>query len=119
MSTFRFENIEVWKFGIEVTIKLLDIAEFLDTKRLSSFSNQLRDASLSITNNIAEGSGSFSEKEFTVFLNYSRRSVFECANIIFVLSFKNYISEEMKSQRLKELDLLSRRITTFRRSLQK
>jgi four helix bundle protein len=117
MSTFRFENLEIWKFAIEVTIKLLDIADFMEQKRLFGFSNQLRDAALSITNNIAEGSGSFSDKEFGVFLNYSRRSVFECANIIFVLWFKHYISEEIKSQRLRELDLLSKRITAFRKSL--
>ncbi len=54
MSTFRFENLEIWKFAIEVTIKLLDIADFLDKKRLFGFSNQLRDAALSITKNIAE-----------------------------------------------------------------
>jgi len=117
MSTFRFENLEIWKFAIEVTSKLLDIADLLDKKRLFGFSNQLRDAALSITNNIAEGSGSFSDKEFGVFLNYSRRSVFECGNIIFLLSFKNYITEELKSQRLDELDLLSKRITAFRKSL--
>lgn len=117
MPRFRFENLEIWKFAIEVTCPLLEIADGLDTKRLFGFSNQLRDATLSITNNIAEGSGSFSDKEFAVFLNYSRRSVFECANIIFVLHFKNYITEELKSQRLTELDLLSRRITTFRRTL--
>jgi hypothetical protein len=32
-----------------------------------------------------EGSGSFSDKEFANFLNISRRSIFECANIIFAL----------------------------------
>jgi len=117
MSTFRFENLEIWKFAIEVTIKLLDIADLLDKRRLYGFSNQLRDAALSITNNIAEGSGSFSDKDFAVFLNYSRRSVFECANIIFILCFKNYITEESKSQRLEELELLSKRIISFRKSL--
>ncbi len=117
MSTFRFENLEIWKFAVELTIKLLDIADSLDKNKLFGISNQLRDASLSITNNIAEGSGSFSDKDFAVFLNYSRRSVFECANIIIVIRSKNYISEETKLQRLEELDILSKRITAFRRSL--
>jgi len=117
MSKFRFENLEVWKYASEVIIKLLTIADLLDNKKLYGFANQLRNASLSITNNIAEGSGSFSDKDFGVFLNYARRSVFECANIILVLRFKDYISEEIKSQRLEELDILSKRITAFRRSL--
>ena len=117
MSTFRFENLEIWKFAIEVTIKLLDIADFMEQKRLFGFSNQLRDAALSITNNIAEGSGSFSDKEFGVFLNYSRRSVFECANIIFVLWFKHYISEDIKSQRLRGTRPSQQTNIAFRKSL--
>ena len=117
MSDFIFESLEIWKYAVEVTIKLLEIADLLDNKKLYGFANQLRNSSLSITSNIAEGSGSFSDKDFGVFLNYSRRSVFECANIILVLYFKNYIKEEIKLQRLSELDILSKRITAFRRSL--
>jgi four helix bundle protein len=46
----------------------------------------LRAATLSITNNIAEGSGSVSDADFANFLNTARRSVFEVANILILLT---------------------------------
>jgi four helix bundle protein len=53
---------------------------------------------LSLTNNIAEGSGSFTKLDFLNFLKYSRRSVFECANMVYVFKLKNLISEEEKKR---------------------
>lgn len=46
---------------------------------------------MSITNNIAEGSGSFSDKEFSNFLNMARRSIFECANILILYERRKII----------------------------
>lgn len=54
---FRFQDLEVWK-------KAIGIADKLEKKRLSKFAEQVRAAGLSMSNNISEGSGSFSDKEF-------------------------------------------------------
>ena len=82
MDDFRFENLEVWKDSINLSDQLFDIADKADEKKFFRFAEQLRSATMSISNNIAEGSGSFSNKEFSSFLNISRRSIFECANIL-------------------------------------
>ncbi len=50
--------------AIEVTDKLFDIADALEEKKLFRFAEQLRGAGMSMSNNIAEGSGSNSDKEF-------------------------------------------------------
>ena len=75
MDDFRFEKLEIWRGGIDVSNKLFDIAEKADERRYYKFAEQLRAAGMSITNNIAEGSGSFSDKEFASFLNIARRIV--------------------------------------------
>ena len=54
---FRFEGMDIWKKAIKITDKLFDIADKLIERNLFRFAEQLRGASLSITNNIAEGSG--------------------------------------------------------------
>jgi four helix bundle protein len=82
---FRFEDLEIWNLSAEIGDQLYDIADFLEGKKLFRFTEQLRGAGLSISNNIAEGSGSTSNKEFHQFLNYARRSVYECANTIIIL----------------------------------
>ncbi len=117
MNYFRFENLEIWQDSIALGDLLYDVADIADNKKLYRFAEQLRGASMSISNNIAEGSGSFSVKEFSNFLNYARRSVFECANILFIFRRRELISEDAKNDLYSKLLVLSKRITTFRRSL--
>ncbi len=114
---FRFEDLEIWKLGVEIGDTLFDIADALEAKKLFRFAEQLRGASLSISNNIAEGSGSTSNREFDQFLNYARRSVYECANIIIIVQRRGHITEDMKITIFNKLDELSRRITSFRKVL--
>ncbi len=115
--SFRFENLEIWKRAIEIGIQLFDIADDLDNKRLYRFAEQLRGAGLSMSNNIAEGSGSYSKKEFVRFLNIARRSTFENANMIIIYQMKNLISKDVKDLVLLKLDELCRMISGFIKSL--
>jgi four helix bundle protein len=114
---FRFEDFEIWKNGMQITKSLLAISNDLEDRKLFRFAEQLRSAAMSITNNIAEGSGSFSDKEFAQFLNISRRSVFECVNILIILHESGLITSDILEKQKEELDHLSRKITLFRKSL--
>ena len=117
MAQFRFMDLDIWKESITLNDQLFDLADaFVDAKSYR-VAEQLRSASLSISNNIAEGSGSFSSKDFANFLNIARRSVFEVANISFVAFRRNFITKEQLEQILNDLDSLSRKITNFRKSI--
>jgi four helix bundle protein len=116
---FRFENLKIWKEGILVTKSLLEIANEIEDKKLYRFAEQLRAAAMSITNNIAEGSGSFSDKEFAQFLNISRRSVFECVNILIIFNLSRLLKSEILNREKENLDVLSRKITAFRKTIMK
>jgi len=60
--SFRFQNLDIWKKAVEIGMELFDIADELDRKHLYRFAEQLRASALSMSNNIAEGSGSTSKK---------------------------------------------------------
>ena len=92
------------------------LADKLDSQRQFRWAEQLRAATLSITNNIAEGSGSSSKAEFSQFLNYSRRSVFETANIVLQLK-PHFPGEAQTEPLLDELSEISRMISGFRKLL--
>jgi len=85
MVKFRFQDLKIWQLAIQIADELLDITDSLEQKRLYRFAEQLRGASMSMSNNISEGSGSTSKKEFKQFLNVARRSTFENANILILL----------------------------------
>lgn len=116
-AKFRFEDFEMWKKASEVSGHLFLLADKLTDMKKYRFSEQLNGAALSITNNIAEGSGSFSDKDFANFLNFSRRSVFECANIIAMLHQSGIIDIEQKNDLFDRLDHVSSMITNFRKRL--
>lgn len=117
MSHFRFEDLQVWQDAIDVGDRLFQVAEKAESHRFFRFAEQLRAAGMSISNNISEGSGSFSKKEFAQFLNIARRSVFECANILYLFYRRDLITEKEKNDLLTELDYLSKRISSFRKTL--
>jgi len=52
-SKFRFETLEIWQRAATTTASLFALAEKLDAKKFYRFAEQLRAATLSITNNIA------------------------------------------------------------------
>ena len=68
-TKFRFQDLEIWQIAIETADKLFDVANELEKKILYRFADQLRGAGMSMSNNIAEGSGSNSDKEFCHFLD--------------------------------------------------
>ena len=103
--------------AIEIADELFDIADALDKKRLYRFAEQLRGAGMSMPNNIAEGSGSNSAKEFSHFLNIARRSTFENANILILLERRKLVNDDTLEKLFDKLDYLSRKITKFQRSL--
>ena len=117
MAKFRFEDMEIWRLAIDIADELFTIADSLDQKPLYRFAEQLRGAGMSMSNNIAEGSGSNSKKEFGSFLNIARRSTFENANILLLLSRRSLITADALDKLLDRLDHLCRMITRFRTSL--
>lgn len=117
MVKFRFQDLKIWQLEIEIADELFDIADNLERRRLYRFADQLRGAGMSMSNNIAEGSGSDSKKEFKQFLNMARRSTFENANILILLQKRKLISENSLDNLLNKLDSLCRQITSFQNSL--
>ena len=117
MAKFRFQDLKIWQMAIEIADELFDIADHLDKKRLYRFAEQLRGAGMSMSNNIAEGSGSNSTREFFQFLNIARRSTFENANILILLQRRKLVSENALEKLLNKLDHLCRMTTNFQKTL--
>ena len=117
MVKFRFQDLKIWQLAIQIANELFDIADELEKKKLYRFAEQLRGSGMSMSNNIAEGSGSSSKKEFIQFLNIARRSTFENANILILLRMRELISEKSLEKLLDDLDRLCRQITNFQKTL--
>jgi four helix bundle protein len=115
---FRFEDLEIWQLACDLAVKLHTLAGRLDERRFHRYAEQLRGAGLSLTNNIAEGSGSVHQAEFRQFLNIARRSLFEDASMLLVFQKLKVLTASEVDELLEDCDKLSRKITKFSRSLE-
>lgn len=113
---FRFENMEIWQRAVDLSMPVFDIADELETMRKYRFSEQLRAAMLSVSNNMAEGSGSSSDTDFANFLNIARRSIFEVASMLIVFH-RRMLLPERPTAILGELIELSKMTIAFRKTL--
>ncbi len=118
MSTyFRFEDLEIWKEAIRISIVLFKIADELEEKKLWRFADQLRGVGMSIPNNISESTGSNMIGEQRQSLRYSKKECFEAANILVILEIKNLLTKDLKESTYKRLSILCRRIQSYSDSL--
>ena len=114
---WRFEDLEIWQRAVDLAASFHAVAEGLDGRRLYRYAEQLRAAGLSLSNNVAEGSGSQHPQEFKQFLNIARRSLFEDASMLLVFEKLGLIEPGTVTELLSACDLLSRKITNFSRTL--
>ena len=114
MAIQKFEDIVAWQKSQDIAV---DIYKCFQNNKDFGFRDQLFRASVSISNNIAEGSGSYSKKDFKQFLNMARRSTFENANILILLKRRSLITEGELEKLLDKLDHLCRQITNFQSTL--
>lgn len=89
----RFEDLDCWKKSRELVNLIFDVCENQMRNKDFSTQDQIKRAALSTMNNIAEGFGRFSNKEFIRFLEYSAASSMEIRSMLYILSDRKYIDE--------------------------
>lgn len=91
MTIVKFEDIIAWQKAqnlcIEIYIAFQNSNDF-------GFKNQIQRASVSISNNIAEGFDRMSDKEFVRFLYIALGSCSEVKSMLYLSNKLNYLSEE-------------------------
>ncbi|MBI2022253.1 four helix bundle protein [Candidatus Daviesbacteria bacterium] len=114
---FRFENLKIWKLSIQYGRKVYRVTNDFPKEELFGLSSQLKRASLSISSNIAEGSGSSTVKDFKRFLDIAIKSVFETVSQIFFAIEMEYIKQEKMDELYSEAEILVKKIHSFKKAL--
>jgi four helix bundle protein len=117
MDDFRFQDFWIWQEACRLGDLLDEISDQLEAARKYRYAEQLRAAALSVSNNIAEGSGSDSDRDFRHFLNIARRSVYENVNIVLFLRRKGAIDADKAAVLIEDHRVLAAKISRFRDSL--
>lgn len=89
-----FENLEVYKLSIQFTAEVYSLLKKEPLKNDFAIVDQLKRATISISNNIAEGFERQTDKEFLRFLYFSKGSAGEVRNLFNVLETIGYCKAE-------------------------
>jgi four helix bundle protein len=90
----RFEDIEAWKVARDLTREIYRVTSEGRFARDIGLCNQIRNASVSIMSNIAEGFERDGNKEFGNFLSIAKGSAGEVRSQLYVAADQSYISED-------------------------
>lgn len=92
--TYSFEKLEVWKESKELCISIYKLTENFPENEKFGLVSQLRRASISVSSNIAEGSGRNSNKDKAHFTNIAFSSAIEVLNQIIISQELSFIKNE-------------------------
>jgi four helix bundle protein len=116
-TRFRFEKIEVWQEARKINRAIYRLAKKFPRDEIFAMTSQIRRASMSISSNIAEGSGRNSDKDFAHFLEQAYGSLMEVASTFYLALDEGYVGEKELEPLLDQLEILSRRTAALNRSL--
>jgi four helix bundle protein len=116
---FGFEKLEVWQKAIELADLIYDATRSFPDYEKFGLANQMRRAAVSVSSNIAEGSGRNAERDFIRFLQISYGSLMEVVSQLKIAEKRGFI-EPQNAQRIYDLcEQTSRMLSGLRSSLER
>jgi four helix bundle protein len=94
MSVTNFEDLRCWQEARILTNMVFAACRTLPLSRDYASSDQFRRAALSIMNNVAEGFGRLSPKEFVRFLDIAQSSAMEVKNMTYIFEDISYLDRD-------------------------
>ncbi len=116
MKIVSFKDLIIWQKARQCTGL---IYKYFSEVRDFGFRDQIRRASVSVMNNIAEGYARRNDKELKYFLRIANTSCVEVQSMIFLAYDLNYLNSMNKDELLEKTDELLKMINSFIKTLNK
>lgn len=109
----NFRELQVWQDARKLVKEIYLITKVLPDTEKYGLISQIQRCSVSITANIAEGCGKYSNKDFVRFLQISLGSTYELENHLILCEDLGFILSKQISPLIKEVQLLQKRIASL------
>jgi four helix bundle protein len=119
MHQKSFRDLPVWQRSTDLAVEVYRLAKRLPRNETFCLSAQMRRAAVSVSSNIAEGSGRATTPDLRNFLSYSRGSVKETESLVLVSQKLDFFSASDVAVALELTDEISRMLSGYRRSLRR
>lgn len=109
----QFEDLDIWKNAVELALVIYKACDHGKLKNDFGMRDQVKRASASISNNIAEGFEYNNNRQFIRFLYIAKGSAGELRNQLFILKETGYITKDFYDEMYKKCMDLSKQISNF------
>ncbi|MCA8991864.1 MAG: four helix bundle protein [Planctomycetaceae bacterium] len=116
---FGFEKLTVWQLAIEYADHVYAVTDSFPDNERFGLTSQLRRASVSVSSNIAEGSGRNSNPDFIRFVQIAYGSLMETVSQLTISQRRGLITTEQQSQLYSQAEHLATLLGRLRSSLQR
>jgi four helix bundle protein len=114
---FRFEKLDVWQRAVEHASEIYAVTRSFPNDERFGLTNQMRRAAVSISSNIAEGSGRSSDVDFARFLEYAYSSLMEVVSQSTIATRQDFLQKEPFDRIYAESEELARMLSGLRSTL--
>ena len=118
-TIYRFEDLEVWQLARALENELFALTNPGDFKNDFDLIRQMRRASGSVMDNIAEGFGRASRLEFVNALGIAKGETSELQSQLYRATDRQYISEQSRLELHTKADTIATKIAAFMAYLNK
>lgn len=119
MPIHSFRDLIVWQKSVDLVAEVYSLTAGFPASERFGITSQLRRAVVSISSNIAEGSGGGTTRELVRFLTHSRRSNRETESLLLVSQRLEFATPTSCHRAMKLIDEIGRMLTTLRKNLRK
>jgi four helix bundle protein len=114
---FRFEKLDAWQMAIDLAQHVYAVtSRFPDTEKFG-LTSQMRRSSVSISSNIAEGSGRASDPEFARFLEIAYGSLMEVVSQSQLAKLQGFVEPADYDELYQDCERVARILSGLRSSL--
>jgi len=114
---FRFEKLDVWQRAVDHAGYVYRVTRSFPSDERFGLTNQMRRAAVSVSSNIAEGSGRASDIDFARFLEFSYSSLMEVVSEATIASRESFLPKQAFDNICRDSDELARMLSGLRGTL--
>ncbi|MBL8851432.1 MAG: four helix bundle protein [Planctomycetaceae bacterium] len=115
---FNFEKLDAWQLAVKYAARIYKATIAIPTDERFGLTSQLRRAAVSISANLAEGSGRGTQKDFIRFIEIAFGSLMETVSHIAIARQEHYVTAEVHKELYSQAERLGKVLSGLRRSLE-
>jgi four helix bundle protein len=114
---FRFDKLDVWHKAIEHASRVYEFTRKFPSDERFGLTSQMRRSAVSVSSNIAEGSGRTSDADFARFLEIAYGSLMEVVSQAKIAKLQGFLSTQEFEEMYRESERVARMLSGLRSSI--